>query len=90
MRRGGGGGWGECETLSVATCWFTLEEIFIPHVLVIPFGILEILMGGNREEMNHRMKLRIGMTGNIGGGAPALNALAETIEGFIGGRTLER
>ena len=28
------------------------------------------------------------MTGNVGGGAPAINALVETIEGFIGGRAM--
>ena len=30
----------------------------------------------------------IRMTGNAGGGAPSINALAETIEGFVGGISL--
>ena len=34
------------------------------------------------------MKLRIGMTGNLGGGGPSINALVGTIEGFIGGGAL--
>ena len=76
-----GRGWG---AISIAPWWLTLEENFIPHLLVIPFEIWEILMGRNREEMHPRRKLGIGMTGNVGGGPP-INALGETIEGFIAG-----
>ena len=66
-----------------------MKENFIPHVMVSPFGIWEILTVRNSEEVNHRRKLRIGMTGNVGWGAPSINALTETIEGFIGGRSLK-
>ena len=72
-----GDGW---KTLSIITWWFCLKESFIPHVLVSPFGICVISMGRNAEEMNPRRKLRIGMTGNVGGGAPSINYLVETIE----------
>ena len=50
----------ELETLSIITWRFALKENFIPHVMVIPFGIWEISMGRNSEEFNHRMKLGIG------------------------------
>ena len=35
-----------------------------------------------------RRKLMIGMTGNVGGGAPAINALTETIDSCIAGGSL--
>ena len=70
---------------NMAVC---LMESFIPNVLVIPFEICEISVGRNREEMNPMRKLRIWMTGNVGGGAPPINASVGSIEGFIGGRAL--
>ena len=63
-----------------------MEEAFFLHVMVIPFGIWGILMERGREEPNPKRQLRIRMAGNVGGGgAAAINASVETIEGFVGG-----
>ena len=41
-----------------------------------------------REVILPRQKLMIGMTGNVGGGSPAINAVAGTIGAYIEGRSL--
>ena len=76
------------QTIAISQRWGVIKENFAPHVLVIPFGMWEILTGWNLDEVVlPRRKLRICMTGEVGGGAPSINALAETIEAYIEGRS---
>ena len=78
----------EWETVSIILRRLAIKGNFIPHVLVSPFEILEISTERNKNETHHRRKLRIRLTGNAGGGAPAINALAGTVDGVKGGRCL--
>ena len=76
-------------TISIVLWWVMLKENCAPHVMVSPFGMWGILTEwGRNEVLLPRRKLGIGMTGHTGGGAPAINALAGTIGGYIGDRAL--
>ena len=44
--------------------------------------------GAEQGEPNPERKLRIGTTGNVGGGTAAINATVETIEGIVGGQAV--
>ena len=66
-----------------------IKENFAPRELARPFGMWGILTEWDLDEVIlPRRKLRIGMTGTVGGGAPAINALAGTIDAYIEGRSL--
>ena len=71
------------ESIASSQRFLNLKDAVLRHVLVIPYEIYEISMGGNREERNPRLKLRIGTTGNTGIYA-ALNILTQAIEGVVG------
>ena len=61
-----GEGWG---TISIVQWWVVIKENVAPHVMASPFEMWEILMGWNMNEVTlPRRKLRIGMTGDVGGG----------------------
>ena len=78
----------DLKTISIVQWCAMMEENFIPHVFASPIEIWEILMEWNQGIRYPRQKLRIGTTGNAGPGNPAINALAEVIEGIVGNRPI--
>ena len=61
-----------------------MKEQFLPHALVSPVEIWEILMEWNHDIRHQRQNLRVGETGNAGPGNPVINALVEVIDGLVG------
>ena len=78
---------GEWEAISVTQRWMILKDAFLNRVLVIAFGIFEILMGRIREEGGPRRKLGIGPAGNTRNIAP-INVMVDAIEGIVGPRSM--
>ena len=75
------------KSIAVSTWWMSLEDSATRRVLVSPYEIFEILMGGNRDEIDPRLTLHIGTTGNAGSYATR-NIMAHPIEGIAGKRSV--
>ena len=74
------------KTISISQWRLCIEDSFSKNVLVNSYELYEILTGHSREEVNPRMKLRIGTTGNAG--VASISANVEAIEGIAGRRSI--